>query len=44
VLKRLRGAYKGTGLMKAFMEERAWEIEKEEKDIEESKAKKTTRV
>jgi len=44
VLKRLRGAYKGTGLMKAFMEERAWEKEKEEKDIEEWKTKKTTRV
>jgi len=30
--------------MKAFMEERAWEKEKEEKDIEEWQAKKTTRV
>lgn len=44
VLERLRGSHRGSGSMKAFMEERAWERAKEEKDLEEWKAKKTTRV
>lgn len=44
IIANLRGSLKGSGLLKAHMEGRAREIEKEEKELAEWKAKKTSRV